>query len=45
MKIAVFYTSGKKNIEVVLKDLKKAATDNDISLILYDGEKEKIKEC
>jgi NAD+ kinase len=45
MKIAVFYTSGKKNIEVVLKDLKKAAADNDISLILYDGKKEKIKEC
>lgn len=45
MKIAVFYTSGKKNIEVVLKDLKKAAADNDISLILYDGDKEEIKEC
>lgn len=45
MKIAVFYTSGKKNIEVVLKDLKKAAADNDISLILYDGEKDVIKGC
>ena len=45
MKIGVFYTRGKKNIEVVLKDMKKAAVDNDISLVFYDGEKEKIKEC
>jgi NAD+ kinase len=45
MKIGVFYTRGKKNIEVILKDLKKAAADNDISLVFYDKEKEKIKEC
>jgi NAD+ kinase len=45
MKIAVFYTSGKKNIEVVLKGLKKAAADNDILPVFYDGEKKKIKEC
>jgi NAD+ kinase len=45
MKIAVFYTSGKKNIEVVLKDLKRAAARNNISLIFYDGEKEKIRDC
>jgi NAD+ kinase len=45
MKIGVFYTRGKKNIEVVLKDLKKAAADNEISIVFYDGEKEKIKEC
>jgi NAD+ kinase len=45
MKIGIFYTHGKENIEVVLKDLEKAAADNDISLVFYDGEKEKIKEC
>jgi NAD+ kinase len=45
MKIAVFYTRGKKNIEVVLKDLKKVAADNDIALVFYDGKKENIKKC
>ncbi len=45
MKIAIFYTSGKEYIETVLKDLKKAAADNDISLVFYDGKKEKIDEC
>jgi len=45
MKIGVFYTRGKENIEVVLKGLKKAAADNDVSLVFYDGEKDKIKEC
>ncbi len=45
MKIGVFYTRGKKYIETVLKDLKKAAVASDISLVFYDGEKEKIKEC
>ncbi len=45
MKIAIFYTKGKKYIETILKDLKKAAADNDISLVFYDGKKEVIQEC
>ncbi len=45
MKIGVFYTPGKEYIELVLKSVEKAAADNDISLVFYDGEKEKIKEC
>ena len=45
MKIGVFYTPGKRYIESVLENLEKAAADNDISLVFYDGEKEKIKEC
>lgn len=45
MQIAVFYTSGKENIELVVKDLKKAAADNGISLVFYDGVNEKIQEC
>jgi len=45
MKIGVFYTSGKKYIEVVLANLEKTAAENGFSLILYDGDKEKIKEC
>jgi NAD+ kinase len=45
MKFGVFYTRGKKNIEIVLKDLKKAAADNNISLVFYDEKTEEIKEC
>jgi NAD+ kinase len=45
MKIAAFYTKGKKNIKAVLKDLNKAANDNGISIVFYDGEKEKISGC
>lgn len=45
MKIGVFYTAGKDRIEEVLKDLKEAAAYNGFSLVLYDGNKEKIKEC
>lgn len=45
MKIAAFYTQGKKNIEVVLKDLKEVAKDNGISLIFYDGERKNIRGC
>jgi len=45
MKIGVFYTPGKRYIKAVLKNLEKAAVENGFSLILYDGDKEKIKEC
>jgi len=45
MKIGVFYTPGKRHIKAVLKNLEKAAVENDFSLIVYDGDKEKIKKC
>jgi len=45
MKIAVFYTYGKKNIESVLKDLKKAAIDNDIELVFFEKETKEIESC
>lgn len=45
MKIGIFYTSGKKYIEEVLDDLKDAASQNNISLLIYEGEKDKIKDC
>jgi NAD+ kinase len=45
MKIGVFYTRGKKNIESVLKDLKKAARDNDIELVLCEEENKEIEDC
>ena len=40
-----FYTRGKKNIEVVLKDLEKAASNHNITIVFYDEEKDNIKEC
>ncbi len=45
MKVGVFYTHGKKNIEIVLKDLRKAAFDKDFELISCEEENERIKEC
>ena len=45
MKVGVFYTHGKKNIEIVLNDLRKAAVDKDIELVSCEEENERIKEC
>jgi NAD+ kinase len=45
MRIAVFYTPGKKYIDVVLKNIVKAATDNGFSVVNYKGKKEEIKGC
>ena len=45
MKIGVFYTPGKRHIESVLENLEKAAGENDFSLVVYDGDKQKIKGC
>jgi len=45
MEIAVFYTSGKKYIDVVLKNIEKAAADNGFSIVRYEGKKEEIKGC
>jgi NAD+ kinase len=45
MKVGIFYTRGKENIEIVLKDLKKAATDNDIELVFCDEENKEIEDC
>lgn len=45
MKIAVFYTPGKKYIGVVLKNIDKAAVDNGFSIVKYTGKKEEIRGC
>ncbi len=45
MKIGIFYTRGKKYIKKVLTNLQEAASENNISLIVYEGKKDKIRDC
>lgn len=45
MKIAVFYTPGKRYIESVLENLERAAAKSGFSLIVFDGDKKKIEGC
>jgi NAD+ kinase len=45
MRVAIFYTAGKKYIDLVLKDIEKAAAKNEFLFVKYDGKKERIKDC
>jgi NAD+ kinase len=45
MKLIVFYTAGKKYIDLVLKKIEKVAFKKGFYLVKYEGKKEEIKGC